>query len=594
MTVSTTGVGSGNYCTTRIQMRKVENIGVSSNAVQGNNERKGNDEKSSHACRMRTIFDEVHASEVLEKKCFVTSCQLWHQTIDRHIEPRDDASSIAEYSDPGSNIGPDGPPILDRGPTAASGTSITDRPGDHQGMRPALRFANRMFYHPKQSLQSRPSQPEGRRGLICAFLSAANFPEKIQLTARRQCCSLSRRLRWSSLFIAFPTNLPHAPASTRHRKDLATATMSEKKPKTKQRAKPRTERTPAETVAMLQKAEMIHDKLKELYPVAPEGFLEHKDPFTLLCATVLSAQCLDSTVNSVTPALFAEGGTPAEMRDLGAARIKTLIARVGLSDTKSKYLQGLSAKLCADHDGVVPDTLEALESLPGVGHKTASVVLIQAFGKPAFPVDTHIHRLACRWGIGNAKSVEKTEAAYKEWFPDPAVWAPLHTRLIIFGREHCPARMHDMDACPICSFAATAEARSKNKMSPRKFVAPSAHRNPYSIWSSVPEDTGPFAAGGAPSPGVKRRRTTADAETPLTAADSATELASSLQSTLPGTEVTEPVMATTAGGKKAAVGKKGKVAKPATPKKAGKPKATKAKAAAPKGVRKSARIAAQK
>lgn len=344
-------------------------------------------------------------------------------------------------------------------------------------------------------------------------------------------------------------------------------TIAKKRAKQK---KTKEARTPEETAAMLKKAELIHNKLKELYPVAPASFLEPRDPFQLLCATVLSAQCLDTTVNSVTPALFAAAGTPAEMRDLGAARIRPLISRVSFSGSKSKYLAGLSAQICTEHDGVVPDTAEELERLPGVGHKTASAVLIHAFGKPAFPVDTHVHRLACRWGIGDANSVVRTEENLKEWFPAPADWGPLDARMVRFGREYCPARGHDMDACPVCSFAATEEARAANRASPGKFVAAVKHKDPYMLWSAD-------AKGGA--------------------ADRATDVGSSSDGSLAGMEVIEPVVASTAKGTSA--GKKGRVAKAAvtTGKQAGRRKRDKAKAvkgAEPNGIRKSARIASQK
>lgn len=134
----------------------------------------------------------------------------------------------------------------------------------------------------------------------------------------------------------------------------------------------------------------------------------------------------------------------------------------------------------------MPQTFEGLESLAGVGHKTASVVMMQAFKKPAFPVDTHIHRLACRWGCGDAKSVEKTEAMLKRWFPDPSTWGELHVRIILFGREFCPARKHDMDLCPICSFAATEESRRANDINVNKFVAAVKHSNPYSVRDAPP------------------------------------------------------------------------------------------------------------
>jgi len=193
--------------------------------------------------------------------------------------------------------------------------------------------------------------------------------------------------------------------------------------------------------------------LDELYPT-PEIPLRHRDPFSLLVATVLSAQCTDARVNRVAPVLLAKAETPAEMARLDLATIRDIIRSCGLSEAKSKSIRGLSEILVEQHGGEVPDTFEALEALPGVGHKTASVVMCQAFGKPAFPVDTHIHRLARRWGLSPGKSVARTEADLKKLFP-AAEWAKRHLQIIYFGREHCPARGHVPAACPICSFAST-------------------------------------------------------------------------------------------------------------------------------------------
>lgn len=232
---------------------------------------------------------------------------------------------------------------------------------------------------------------------------------------------------------------------------------------------------------MLHKASLIQRQLQLVYPQAPKGFLHHTDPFTLLVAVVLSAQSLDAKVNQLTPHLFKVAPTPAKMAQLGAPRIQPLIRQIGLAPQKARNIASLSAAICERHGGRVPDTFEHLEALAGVGHKTASVVMMQAFNKPAFPVDTHIHRLACRWGCGDPKSVPNTERNLKLWFPDPSTWRELHTRIILFGREYCPARNHDMDACPICSFAATDEARAANDANPKKFVPPLKHDNPYSI-----------------------------------------------------------------------------------------------------------------
>jgi len=201
------------------------------------------------------------------------------------------------------------------------------------------------------------------------------------------------------------------------------------------------------------KAQRIAAQLDELYPEVPVP-LDHRDPFTLLVAVLLSAQSTDKKVNEVTPALFDAGPTPAAMASLGVERIKQLIAQIGLTNQKAKSIQGLSEILVAEHDGQVPASFEALEALPGVGHKTASVVMAQAFDVPAFPVDTHIHRLAARWGLSKAKNVAQTERDLKKVFPKER-WNKLHLQIIFFGREHCPARYHDLTQCPICSWAST-------------------------------------------------------------------------------------------------------------------------------------------
>jgi endonuclease-3 len=206
-------------------------------------------------------------------------------------------------------------------------------------------------------------------------------------------------------------------------------------------------------VTRAEKAERIAKVLDELFPDAGIP-LRHADPFTLLVAVVLSAQCTDERVNRVTPALFAEARTPAEMARLPLARIRSLIRSCGLSPSKSRALKGLSRILEERHGGRVPRSFEELEALPGVGHKTASVVMVQAFGEPAFPVDTHIHRLAARWGLSSGQSVVRTEADLKRLFPRES-WGRVHLQMILFGRERCPARGHDLAACPICSWAAS-------------------------------------------------------------------------------------------------------------------------------------------
>jgi len=201
-----------------------------------------------------------------------------------------------------------------------------------------------------------------------------------------------------------------------------------------------------------EKAARIGEILDELYP-APPIPLEHRDPFTLLIAVLLSAQTTDARVNKVTPALFARASTPDTMARLSVEEILSFIRTCGLAPTKAKNIRKLAETIVEEHGGHVPRTLDALERLPGVGHKTASVVMTQAFGEPAFPVDTHIHRLAARWRLSNGKSVEQTEHDLKKVFPHDE-WARRHLQIIYFGREHCPARGHDAEVCPICSWAA--------------------------------------------------------------------------------------------------------------------------------------------
>lgn len=192
----------------------------------------------------------------------------------------------------------------------------------------------------------------------------------------------------------------------------------------------------------------IDRRLQELYPEPPVP-LDHRDPFTLLVAVLLSAQCTDERVNRVTPALFAAADTPQAMIDLGAERIRELIRPCGLSPQKSRAIATLSRMLLEDHGGAVPADLQALEQLPGVGHKTASVVMAQAFGEPAFPVDTHIHRLAQRWGLSSGRNVTQTERDLKRLFRRER-WNDLHLQIIFYGREHCTARGCDGRVCEIC------------------------------------------------------------------------------------------------------------------------------------------------
>jgi len=207
-----------------------------------------------------------------------------------------------------------------------------------------------------------------------------------------------------------------------------------------------------------EKAGRIGAILDGLYPQPPIP-LEHRDPFTLLIAVLLSAQTTDAQVNKVTPSLFAHADTPEAMAALTVEQIHHHIRSCGLAPGKAKNIKKLAETLLAEHGGRVPQDMDALERLPGVGHKTASVVMSQAFHEPAFAVDTHIHRLAWRWGLSNGKNVEQTEKDLKRVFPRDT-WTRRHLQIIYFGREYCPARGHDFAACPICSWAAPASRRT--------------------------------------------------------------------------------------------------------------------------------------
>ncbi len=210
-----------------------------------------------------------------------------------------------------------------------------------------------------------------------------------------------------------------------------------------------------------EKAQRIAEILDRLFPTVDIP-LRHQDPFTLLVAVVLSAQTTDKLVNEVTPALFARASTPEALAALPVAEIKHLIRRIGLSEGKSRNLKRLSEILVAEHGGEVPRTLDELEALPGVGHKTASVVLNQGFGHATFAVDTHIHRLAARWGLSSGKNVVETERDLKRIFPEET-WGKVHLQIIYFGRQYCPALYHDLDACPICSWAASKKRKEEER-----------------------------------------------------------------------------------------------------------------------------------
>ena len=197
-----------------------------------------------------------------------------------------------------------------------------------------------------------------------------------------------------------------------------------------------------------ERVQFILDTLENLYPEVPIP-LDHTDAYTLLIAVLLSAQCTDKRVNLITPSLFAKANNPSEMVKLTIEEIREIIKPCGLSPFKSKAIFNLSQIILDKHNGEVPETFEELEALPGVGHKTASVVMSQAFGVPAFPVDTHIHRLAMRWKLSNGKNVEQTEKDLKRLTPRE-LWNKIHLQIIFYGREYCPARGHVVENCPIC------------------------------------------------------------------------------------------------------------------------------------------------
>lgn len=216
---------------------------------------------------------------------------------------------------------------------------------------------------------------------------------------------------------------------------------------------------PSKKTTKKERAAHVLKRLQALYPRPPIP-LNHKDPYTLLISVLLSAQCTDKRVNEVTPALFALADKPADMARQPVEKIQSIIRPCGLSPQKSKAISVLSRRLVEEFDGKVPADMDALESLPGVGHKTASVVMSQAFGVPAFPVDTHIHRLAQRWGLSNGKSVAQTEKDLKRLFPEE-YWNRLHLQIIYYGREFCSARGCDGTVCEICRFCYPNRKRPK-------------------------------------------------------------------------------------------------------------------------------------
>jgi len=239
------------------------------------------------------------------------------------------------------------------------------------------------------------------------------------------------------------------------------------------------------------KAARIHQILDELHPM-PGSPLAHETPYQLLVATILSAQCTDARVNMVTPALFALAPDAHAMAKLKPREVLKLIKTCGLAKNKAKNIVAMSKLLVAKHGGVVPQSFEQLEELAGVGHKTAGVVLAQAFGIAAFPVDTHIHRLAGRWGLSRARNVVEVERDLKALFPEDR-WNALHLQFIYFGRKECPARVHDPDACPICSWAMSGakrkaeerkrrlETKARRKPKPKRRKSPPAKRSPKRV-----------------------------------------------------------------------------------------------------------------
>lgn len=233
-----------------------------------------------------------------------------------------------------------------------------------------------------------------------------------------------------------------------------------------------------------EKCKRILEQLDALYPETPIP-LDHTDPFTLLVAVVLSAQTTDKKVNEITPALFAAAPGPFEMAQLSVDEILALIRQLGLAPQKAKALKGLAQILVDKHQGQVPQSFAELEELPGVGHKTASVVMSQAFGVPAFPVDTHIHRLAARWGLSDGSSVERTERDLKAAFRE-STWNRLHLQIIFFGREHCPALYHDLTKCPICSWAANAKRVQQEVVANQKLRTRGASDSPAGARTAAP------------------------------------------------------------------------------------------------------------
>ncbi len=271
------------------------------------------------------------------------------------------------------------------------------------------------------------------------------------------------------------------------------------------------------------KAQRIHGILDRLYPEPPIPLL-HSDPFSLLVAVALSAQTTDARVNLVTPDLFRRAPTPEAMAALEVEEILAFIRTCGLAPAKSKNLRRMSELLVERHGGVVPRSFAELEALPGVGHKTASVVMSQAFGVPAFAVDTHIHRLAARWGLSDGHSVERTERDLKALFPESS-WNRLHLQIIYFGREHCPARSHDPEVCPICSWAFVrepepAKARKRGAATTKAGKRP-AKKKTAGKKTAGKKTAGKKTAGKKTASKVTKRRTAKATETKVPSTKSA-------------------------------------------------------------------------
>lgn len=275
-------------------------------------------------------------------------------------------------------------------------------------------------------------------------------------TVQKKTSSAKKATKTKKISASKKTTKPKKPATSKKKTDskkASTKKTSAAKTTTgrKKKTLPKAKKPQRMTRAIREKSQAIHTQLEDLYPETPIP-LDHTDPYTLLVAVLLSAQCKDERVNTITPLLYQRADTPKKMIQLSIEEIQDIIRPCGLSARKSKAIWQLSKILLDEYDGNVPDSIEELEQLPGVGHKTASVVVAQAFGHPAFPVDTHIHRLSARWGLSKGTSVEQTEADLKVLFPKES-WNKVHLQFIFFGREHCPARQHDPEVCPICSWA---------------------------------------------------------------------------------------------------------------------------------------------